>query len=63
MEIRGYITEEEMARRCGRTVRTLRMWRRRRQGPAWTKMGKTVAYAEDSGQRYLKSQEQQPVRQ
>jgi DNA-binding transcriptional MerR regulator len=63
MTIPGYRTEEAQAERLGTTVRTLRLWRQQGIGPAWIKAGKKVLYSEDSDVRWLKSLEQQPVRQ
>ncbi len=58
----GYHPEAEAASALGKSVRTLQIWRQRRQGPAWTKIGKTIVYRRDALLDWLKSQEQQPVR-
>ena len=62
MAIAGYLTEDQTAEKTRKKIRTLRLWRQLRQGPPWTKLGRTVLYPEDGIVRYLKSQEQQPVR-
>ncbi len=62
MVIPGYITEEEQAKRIGKTVRTLRSWRKQGIGPAWTKAGNTVLYPDDGVIAWLKAKTQQPVR-
>jgi hypothetical protein len=62
MTIPGYRSEEEQAKRLGKTVRTLRGWRKQGRGPAWSRNGKDIVYADDSDVRWLKSQEVQPVR-
>jgi hypothetical protein len=62
MTISGYITEAELADRWDKSPRTLQLWRQHRQGPPWTKLGKTIIYNEKSADDWLKSQERQPVR-
>ena len=62
MQIPGYRTEAEQATRLGKTIRTLRSWRKRGIGPTWTKAGKTVVYPENSDRDWLRSNEQTPVR-
>jgi hypothetical protein len=59
----GYIPEADLAQQIGKSVRTLEIWRQRREGPAWTKIGKSVFYNTEAVLAWLKSQEQQPVRQ
>jgi len=39
-----WLTEEEAAAAAGKTVRTLRQWRRRGVGPPYTYFGRTVKY-------------------
>lgn len=60
--LQDYQTEQETARDLGVSVRTLRLWRQRREGPAWVKVGKRVVYAKRSILGWLESSEQQPVR-
>jgi hypothetical protein len=63
----GYYTEDALLaalRERGVTLskRTLRSWRQRREGPSWTRMGKTVLYPDEGLAACLKAQTQQPVR-
>jgi len=60
MSLPGYLSEQEQAERLNRTVRTLRAWRRRREGPPWVKMGGSVLYPDNLD--WLKAQIHQPVR-
>ena len=46
----------------GKTVRTLRDWRRRGVGPSFARFGRTVRYNRVTLAEYFKSQEVQPVR-
>lgn len=57
----GYWDEKEVARRIGKSERTLALWRQQRVGPPWTKLGKSVLYREEAVWEWLRSQEQQPV--
>jgi hypothetical protein len=60
--LENYLTEAATAAELDKGVRTLQIWRARRVGPAWTKNGKTILYSRDAILAWLKSQEQQPVR-
>jgi hypothetical protein len=60
--LNDYIDEAEAASQLRKCQRVLQIWRQRRQGPAWTKIGKTVVYRRTAILEWLKSQEQQPVR-
>jgi hypothetical protein len=62
MTVPGFITEAEQAKRIGKTIRTLQLWRKQGIGPAWTKAGNTVLYGENSAADWLKANEQTPVR-
>jgi hypothetical protein len=62
MNIPNYRTEEEQARRLGKTVRTLQLWRQQGRGLRYVKAGMTVLYPFDAEAEYLKAQEQVPVR-
>jgi hypothetical protein len=57
-----YLTETALAGELGITVRGLRSWRTKRQGPAWTKLGSKILYRRDAFHAWLKAQEHQPVR-
>jgi hypothetical protein len=59
--IPGYRTEPEQAKRLGRTVRTLQLWRLRGL-IGYTKVGPTVLYTEENEREFLKSREIAPVR-
>jgi Helix-turn-helix domain len=60
--LENYLTEAEAATELKKGTRTLAIWRAQRTGPAWTKIGKTILYSRDAILTWLKSQEQQPVR-
>lgn len=60
--IPGYQTEEEKAAQLGKSRRTLQIWRQRRVGPPYVKVGNTVIYPIDEGEKWLRDQVQQPVR-
>lgn len=57
-----YLTESELANALDMTVRGLRLWRTKRQGPAWTKLGNKIVYRRGALRDWLKAQEHQPVR-
>lgn len=58
-----YLDEDQMAHELGVTKRTLAMWRNKRRGPAWTKLGRKVVYRRGAVAEWITSQEQKPVRQ
>jgi hypothetical protein len=58
----GYRTELEQAQLLNVTVRTLRGWRKKREGPAWTKKGKQYLYHDDWTADWLQQNKVQPVR-
>jgi hypothetical protein len=67
MILSGYYTEDDLvavlkAKGIKTSKRTLRSWRQRREGPSWTRMGKTVLYNDEGVDAHLKAQTQQPVR-
>jgi hypothetical protein len=45
-----------------KTKRTLRIWRSRREGPPFTKVGNTILYPEEGFLDWLRSQTQHPLR-
>jgi hypothetical protein len=51
------MTQEEQARRFGKTVRTLQQWRKNGYGPAYMKIGSGVFYREDAEVEFLTAQE------
>jgi hypothetical protein len=42
--LKNYHSEESLAREIGVTIRTLRRWRKERQGPPITHVGRKVVY-------------------
>jgi hypothetical protein len=42
--LRDLMSEEEAAAEVGKTVRTLRQWRKRGVGPPYVRIGRTVKY-------------------
>jgi DNA-binding transcriptional MerR regulator len=60
--LEGYVPEVDAAAELNITVRTLQVWRQRRIGPSWTKVGSKVYYSRDAFTDWLKRQEQKPVR-
>jgi len=61
MRIPGYRTEAEQAKRLGRTVRTLQLWRLRGL-IGHTKVGPTVLYTDENEREFMKSREVAAVR-
>jgi hypothetical protein len=57
-----WLSEEEAAAAVGKTVRTLRQWRRRRIGPPYTYFGRTVKYRKLSFIEHFRQSEIKPVR-
>ena len=57
-----YLTESDLSGALSITVRGLRLWRQKRQGPPWTKLGSRILYRRDAFRDWLKAQEHQPVR-
>ncbi len=57
-----YISEHKAAVQLSQTVRTLRSWRQRGEGPVWVKIGRLVYYPQSGIPAWLKSLEQKPVR-
>jgi hypothetical protein len=63
----GHSTEDGVlaefrARGVKKTKRTLRKWRLLRQGPPWTKLGRTVLYPDDDFIAWLKANTQRARR-
>jgi hypothetical protein len=59
--IAGYSSEIDTAKKLDRAVRTLRLWRQRREGPPWTKFGKLIWYRDQAIEEWLRSLEQGPA--
>jgi hypothetical protein len=60
--LKDYLTEESLAREIGVTIRTLRRWRKERQGPPITHVGRKVVYSIEGLRRWLAANEQQMPR-
>lgn len=60
--IDGYLTEAQLASKLDRTKRTLRLWRARGLGPAYTRLGNIVVYRDEALRDWLIRNEVQPVR-
>lgn len=58
----NYLSESELAAELGVTVRSVQLWRQKRQGPPWTKLGQRVFYRRSAFTEWLLSREQRPVR-
>ena len=56
-----YLPEEQVAKLFGRNIRTLRQWRKQRQGPAFCKVGGQIIYRRAAVNDWLKSIETQPL--
>jgi hypothetical protein len=57
-----YTSEHDAATQLRQTVRTLRSWRQRGNGPRWVKIGRLVFYPNAGIGEWLRSLEQKPVR-
>jgi hypothetical protein len=57
-----YLTEQQQAEALGKTVRTLRRWRKMRVGPAYTRNGSVVLYRPDWNREWLEAGKQQMPR-
>ena len=67
MPLQGYSTVDALLakmeeRGVKKTKRTLRVWRQRREGPPWSRIGKTIIYSDDGFDLWVKSQEVKPAR-
>jgi helix-turn-helix protein len=60
--LKNYHSEESLAREIGVTIRTLRRWRKERQGPPITHVGRKVVYSLEGLRRWLAANEQQMPR-
>jgi hypothetical protein len=57
-----WMSEAEAAAEIGKTVRTLRQWRRRRTGPPYAHFGRSVKYHRPTFVEYFKSIQVMPAR-
>jgi hypothetical protein len=53
----GYLHETELAAEIGRSIVTLRLWRRKGDGPPFTRIKRTAYYKIDNVRRWLAAQE------
>jgi len=53
----GYSNESELAAEIGRSIVTLRLWRRKGDGPPFTRIKRTAYYKIDNVRRWLDAQE------
>jgi Helix-turn-helix domain len=58
----AFLSEDDLAAEIGVTVRTLRRWRKKREGPDITEIGRRRMYAIAAVRRWLASREQPMVR-
>lgn len=57
-----FLTEAQCAKVLGRTIRTLRTYRRKGTGPAYTHIGAQVRYRVEAIREWLVSNEVKPAR-
>ena len=60
--LEDYLSEHAAAPELKQTVRTLRSWRARGEGPPWTRIGRLVFYSRAGIAHWLKGLEQKPPR-
>lgn len=53
--LQGYVKEHDLALQVGRTVSTLREWRRKGYGPSARKLGKLVVYRQEDVEKFMAS--------
>ncbi|MES1953530.1 helix-turn-helix transcriptional regulator [Salinisphaera hydrothermalis] len=56
------LTESELAEELGRGIRTIRLWRSRRTGPPFIRLGRQILYRRQAVQDWLASLEQEQPR-
>jgi hypothetical protein len=57
-----WMTEAEAADFVGKTIRTLRQWRQRREGPPYAYFGRTIRYHRPAFVDFFKARQIQPAR-
>jgi hypothetical protein len=60
--LKDYIRDGEFAAAVGKTPRTIRIWRQRRTGPAWVRIGNGIFYRRTAVQEWLSANEVRPAR-
>ena len=53
----GYLNESELAAEIGRSIVTLRLWRRKGDGPPFTRIKRTALYKIENVRRWIDAQE------
>ena len=53
----GYLNESELAAEIGRSIVTLRLWRRKGDGPPFTRIKRTAYYSVEKVRRWIDAQE------
>jgi hypothetical protein len=59
--LKDLMSEEETAAEVGKTVRTLRQWRKRGVGPPYVRIGRTVKYRRPALVEHYRQREIVPV--
>jgi Helix-turn-helix domain len=62
MELDEFLSEEEAAAAIGKSLRTLRQWRRRGIGPPYVLFGRTIRYRKPAFVEHFRQTEIRPVR-
>jgi hypothetical protein len=62
MVLDDWMSEKEAAAEVNKTVRTLRQWRKRREGPPYAYFGRTVRYHRPTFLEFYKANQITPVR-
>jgi helix-turn-helix protein len=62
MALEDWLTEAEAAAAVNKTVRTLRQWRKRREGPPYAYFGRTIRYHRPAFIDFFKASQIQPAR-
>jgi hypothetical protein len=57
--LNGYLNESELAAQIGRSIVTLRLWRRKGYGPPFTRIQRTAYYKIENVRRWIDAQERQ----
>jgi len=57
-----FMDERQFAALMGKTLRTIRLWEQKREGPPRIKIGKTVRYRKGAIEQWLRSRESRPCR-
>jgi hypothetical protein len=62
MSVREWMSEQEAAAEINKSVRTLREWRKRRQGPPYAFFGRTVRYHRPTFHEHFQANQIMPLR-